>query len=180
GQPAIARRPIRHRRRCRIRSDARAIAKLLRRIRRLLRQVFDVAEAEVPAGMPRRLLRRRPDVVERRTDQRLDENRHRRRLSRDHHPSRTANSSSQRDRSVAERCASVVARFHPQTTKGSLMRAIRFTAAAAFTACLLAGSAFAANNAETKPTRTSFDKTDLDPTVSACTDFNQYANGLVE
>jgi putative endopeptidase len=43
------------------------------------------------------------------------------------------------------------------------MRILRF----ALAVCLLAGSAFAA----------SLDKTDLDTSVSACTDFNQYANG---
>ena len=57
------------------------------------------------------------------------------------------------------------------------MRAIRLTTAAALAAFLFAAGGFAADNADSKPTRTPFDKTDLDTTVSACTDFNQYANG---
>jgi putative endopeptidase len=58
------------------------------------------------------------------------------------------------------------------------MRDNRFTTAAILAACLVAGSGFAADSAAAgKPARTPFDKTDLDTTVSACTDFNQYANG---
>jgi len=46
---------------------------------------------------------------------------------------------------------------------------------AALTACFLTGSGIAQTSPQ--PARTPFDKTDLDTTVSACTDFNQYANG---
>jgi putative endopeptidase len=56
------------------------------------------------------------------------------------------------------------------------MRAIRLALAAAIAAGLVAGNGLA-QNAASNPVRTPFDKTDLDTTVSACTDFNQYANG---
>ncbi|MCU1349460.1 MAG: Endothelin-converting enzyme 1, partial [Acidobacteria bacterium] len=56
------------------------------------------------------------------------------------------------------------------------MYATRLAVAAALTACFLSGSVLA-QPAPATPGRTPFDKTDLDTTVAACTDFNQYANG---
>ena len=59
------------------------------------------------------------------------------------------------------------------------MRANRLLVLAAVMLALVASVALAAGNktAAAPKTTTSFDKTDMDTTVSACTDFNEYTNG---
>ena len=83
---------------------------------------------------------------------------------------RNANAPETRDRRPATRFVLVSAAFN-----GGSMRTNRFAIFAAL--ALVASATIAADKTTAPKTTSSFDKTDLDVNVSACADFNQYANG---